>query len=71
MSLEGSILTKGNSIIDPKGHIFIKPSPHTYGTSRVQFQVSDLAYFEAWGNLEKIAVLDNVERDLVIVGKRL
>jgi L-amino acid N-acyltransferase YncA len=27
--------------------------------------------FTAWGNLEKIAVLDNIQRDLVIVGKRI
>jgi len=27
--------------------------------------------FEAWGNLERIAVLDGLERDLIIMGKRL
>ncbi|MGZ2745131.1 N-acetyltransferase family protein [Burkholderia stagnalis] len=27
--------------------------------------------FERWGNLPRVAVLDGVERDLVIVGKRL
>ena len=27
--------------------------------------------FEAWGNLERIAVLDSIERDLIIMGKRI
>ncbi len=27
--------------------------------------------FEAWGTLPRVAVLDSVERDLVILGKRL
>lgn len=27
--------------------------------------------FEAWGNLTRVAVLDGIERDLIIVGKRI
>lgn len=27
--------------------------------------------FQSWGNLAKIAVLDGIERDLIIVGKRI
>ena len=27
--------------------------------------------FEAWGNLPRVAVLDGIERDLVIVGRRI
>jgi phosphinothricin acetyltransferase len=27
--------------------------------------------FETWGTFPRIAVLDNIERDLIIVGKRI
>jgi len=42
-----------------------------FGHNKPSLKLFEKYGFSSWGNLEKIAVLDDIERDLIIVGKRL